>query len=52
MSPPVVERLFLDAHQNKLLTYQAAGKIHRIEFYANNLEEMANVISGRTVKNP
>lgn len=52
MSPPVIERLFLDAHQNKLLTYQAAGKIHRIEFIAGNLEEMANVISGRTAKNP
>jgi hypothetical protein len=52
MSPPVIERLFLDAHQNKLLNYQAAGKIHRIEFFADSLEEMADVISGRTTKNP
>lgn len=47
MEPPVVERLFLDAHQNQLLHYEAAGKIYRIEFYAQKMEEMADVIAGR-----
>ena len=49
MGPPVVERLFLEAHQNRLLHYEAAGKIHRIEFFAQNLEEMANAIAGRAL---
>ncbi|NIM12890.1 MAG: DUF1819 family protein [Candidatus Aminicenantes bacterium] len=43
----VVERLFLEAHQNKMLHYQSAGKIYRIEFPVNNWEGMADVISGR-----
>jgi hypothetical protein len=47
MEPPVVEMLFLDAHQNQLLNYEAAGKIYRIEFPTHNLEEMADVIAGR-----
>jgi hypothetical protein len=42
-----VERLFLEAHQNKFLHYDSAGKIYRIEFHANNWEEMANVIAGK-----
>jgi len=49
MGPPVVERLFLEAHQNRLLHYEAAGKIHRIEFFAQNLEEMANALAGRAL---
>ncbi len=47
MEPHVVESLFLDAHQNRLLHYEAAGKIYRIEFFAQNREEMADVIAGR-----
>jgi hypothetical protein len=47
MESPVVERLFLDAHQHRLLRYEAAGKIHRIDFSARNTEEMADVIAGR-----
>ncbi|MBW1799342.1 MAG: DUF1819 family protein [Deltaproteobacteria bacterium] len=47
MEPPVVERLFLEAHQNRLLHYEAAGKLYRIEFFARNMEEMADVIAGR-----
>lgn len=47
LQSPVVERHFLDAHQSKLLRYEAAGKIHRIDFYAHNLEEMADVVAGR-----
>ena len=49
MGPPVVESLFLDAHQNRFLHYEAAGKIYRIEFFAQNLEEMADAIAGRTL---
>ena len=47
LQSPVVERLFLEAHQSRLLRYEAAGKIHRIEFYAHTLEEMADVVAGR-----
>jgi pterin-4a-carbinolamine dehydratase len=47
METPVVERLFLVAHQHRLLHYEAAGKIHRIDFSAQTLEEMADVIAGR-----
>jgi hypothetical protein len=47
MEPRAIDRLFLDAHQNRLLHYEAAGKIYRIEFFAQNTEEMANVIAGR-----
>lgn len=47
MEPPVVESLFLDAHQNRFLHYEAAGKIYRIEFFAQSVEEMTNVIAGR-----
>ncbi len=47
MASPVVERLFLDAHQHRLLRYEAAGRIYRIDFSARNTEEMADVIAGR-----
>ncbi len=47
MEPFVVERLLLEAHQRGLLSYHAAGKIHRIEFKPHTLEEMADVIAGR-----
>jgi hypothetical protein len=40
-----VEQLFLEAHQQRLLSYHAAGRIVRIEFPANSLEEMADVIA-------
>jgi len=49
LEPPVMEHLFLDAHQNRFLHYAAAGKIYRIEFFAQNLEEMANAIAGRAL---
>ena len=47
MEPSVVENLFLEAHQNRFLHYDAAGKIHRIEFFAHSMEEMADVVAGR-----
>jgi hypothetical protein len=47
MEPSVVENLFLEAHQNRFLHYDAAGKIHRIEFFAHSMEGMADVVAGR-----
>ncbi|MDD5368163.1 MAG: DUF1819 family protein [Anaerolineaceae bacterium] len=43
-----VERFFLEAHQERLLTYYAAGSIIRLEFPASNLTEFANVLIKRT----
>lgn len=42
-----VERFFLEAHQEKLLFYQAAGSVTRLEFPANNLVEYADVLAQR-----
>jgi hypothetical protein len=43
-----VERFFLEAHQEKLLAYYAAGSIVRLEFPENNLVEMANALVERS----
>jgi len=40
-----VERFFLEAHQEGLLQYYAAGPIVRIDFPARDLEEYAHVLS-------
>ena len=40
-----VERLFLEAHQERLLSYHAAGPVIRIEFPMQSIEEYANVIA-------
>jgi len=42
-----VERFFLEAHQESLLQYYAAGPVVRIDFPAQNLEEYAHVLSQR-----
>ncbi|MBA2882816.1 hypothetical protein HNR65_003171 [Desulfosalsimonas propionicica] len=47
-SPTVAERMFLEAHQNGLLHYEAAGNIYRIEFPANSYKEMTDVITARS----
>lgn len=47
LSPSEVEQLFLEAHRHRLLTYQAAGAIVRIEFPSRTLEETAHVIAAR-----
>lgn len=49
LSPAGVEHLLLEAHQRRFLRYAAAGRIHRIEFDAQTLEEMADVIVGRRI---
>jgi hypothetical protein len=40
-----VELLFLQAHQRHFLSYQAAGRIVRIEFPAGDYREMADVLT-------
>jgi len=47
-SPPVVERMFLEADRHGFLRFQAAGKIVRIDFAADTLKEMANVVAARS----
>jgi len=42
-----VERYFLEAHQEGLLQYYAAGPVVRIDFPAQNLEEYASVLTQR-----
>lgn len=41
------ERLFLEAHQERLLEYHAAGSVVRIDFPAETLEEYAHVLARR-----
>jgi len=42
-----VERFFIEAHQQHLLTYYAAGSVIRIEFPANTLQEYVHVLLER-----
>lgn len=42
-----VERFFLEAHQEGLLEYQAAGSVVRADFPAQSLEGYARVLTGR-----
>jgi hypothetical protein len=42
-----VERFFIEAHQEHLLTYHAAGSVVRIEFPAASLAEYAHVLLER-----
>lgn len=44
-----VERLFMEAHQRRLLEYYAAGPVIRITFPSESLEEYARVISEREI---
>jgi Putative inner membrane protein (DUF1819) len=44
-----VERLFMEAHQHRLLEYYAAGPVIRIMFPSDSLEDYARVISEREV---
>jgi hypothetical protein len=48
LTPQAVEHLLLGAHQRHLLEYHAAGKLVRIEFPADSLEAMADVLVART----
>jgi len=42
-----VERFLLEAHQNNLLEYHAAGTVTRLTFPVNTLEEYASVLTQR-----
>jgi hypothetical protein len=44
---PAVERLFLETHQEGMLTYYAAGSVVRLEFPATSLEEYARAFLER-----
>jgi hypothetical protein len=43
-----VERFFMEAHQERLLSYHAAGSVIRLEFPMTSLIEVANVLVERT----
>jgi len=45
LSPQAVERFFLEAHQDGLLSYHAAGQVIRIEFPAATLGDYARVLT-------
>lgn len=45
-----VERLFMEAQQNKFLNYQAAGNIIRISFKQQSYEELADAIIARATQ--
>jgi Putative inner membrane protein (DUF1819) len=48
LSDAAVERFFLEAHQEGLLEYHAAGRVIRVEFPADTPEDYAHVITQRT----
>jgi hypothetical protein len=48
LDPMMVERFFLEAHQQRLLSYHAAGRVIRIEFPATTIEEYAYALTQRT----
>jgi len=44
LSPDAVERHFLEAHQRRLLSFHAAGKIVRVEFPESTAEDAAHAL--------
>jgi len=49
LSTTDVERLFMEAHQLRLLEYYAAGSVIRVTFPSQSLEDYARVISERAI---
>ena len=47
LPPGAVERLFLEAHQERLLAYYAAGRVVRLEFPVPTIQEYARVLTER-----
>jgi hypothetical protein len=45
LPPEGVERLLIEAHQQGLLEYHAAGTVTRLTFPANSLEDYADVLA-------
>lgn len=52
LSAAEVERLFIEAHQEHLLTYHAAGSVIRVDFPATTLMEYAHVLLARAHQRP
>ncbi|MDA7645140.1 DUF1819 family protein [bacterium] len=48
LSPTAVERFLLEAHQEGILDYHAAGAVTRLSFPVKTLEEYAHVLARRT----
>jgi len=48
LNPQEVERLFMEAHQEKYLRYEQFGEIVRIEFFQNTFKEIVDVIIKRS----
>lgn len=48
LSDRAVERFLLEAHQEQLLQYHAAGRVTRIDFPVETLPEYAHVLTQRT----
>jgi hypothetical protein len=48
LNPLAIEHLFMEAHQQHLLNYQAAGSVIRVAFPSDTIEEYAHVILERT----
>lgn len=44
LTPSDVERLFLEAHQHRLLAYHAAGTLVNLDFPSGSVEEYARVV--------
>jgi hypothetical protein len=49
LAQPSVEHLFLEAHQERLLEYHAAGRVIRVDFPAPTLEEYAHALARRAL---
>lgn len=47
LSPALVERMLIEAQQYRLLQFQAAGRVARIDFPAHDIEGYARVIAQR-----
>ena len=47
LTPSDVEHLFLEAHQQRLLGYRAAGTLVNLDFPAGSVEEYARVVVGK-----
>jgi hypothetical protein len=47
LTPALVERLFLNAHQHNFVRFFSAGQIYRIEFPSTSHEGYADVLFGR-----
>lgn len=47
LQPQMVERLFVEAQQRRLLEYHAAGRVIRIDFPASTIEDYAGALTQR-----